>query len=125
VSDQVRFLGYQSDPRAILASHRLYCHSATIDNFPIALVEAMAEGLPVLAGAVGGIPELVRAGLDGETWPLDDPQAGADRLVALMSDPARLRTMADSARNRAQTEFSSEVQVPRLVDFLTTAERRH
>lgn len=125
LSEQVTFAGYQADPRPILASHRLYCHSARIDNFPIALVEAMAEGLPVLAGAVGGIPELVRPGLDGEAWPLDDPEGAADRLVALMSDPARLDTMGASARTRAETEFSSAVQAPRLLEFLSTVQRRH
>jgi glycosyltransferase involved in cell wall biosynthesis len=124
VRGQVRFAGYQPDPRPLVARHRVYCHVSRMDNLPIALIEAMAEGLPVVAAPVGGIPELVRDGVDGEQWPLDDAGEAAGRLVALLSDPPRLAAQASSARRRAETHFSTDVQAPRLLDFLSGVARR-
>lgn len=121
LTTQVSFVGYQPDPRPMIAGHQVYCHASRMDNLPIALIEAMAEGLPVLAAAVGGIPELVRAGIDGEMWPLDDAGAAADQLIAMMSDSERRSTMASAAQARAKSDFSSEVQGPRLLDFLSGA----
>jgi glycosyltransferase involved in cell wall biosynthesis len=124
VSGQVSFAGYHADPRPLVARHRVYCHVSRMDNMPIALIEAMAEGLPVLAAPVGGIPELARAGVDGEEWPLDNAGEAADRLIALLSDPARRAALASSARRRAETDFSTDVQAPRLLEFLSTVARR-
>ncbi|WP_410787974.1 glycosyltransferase family 4 protein [Kribbella sp. C-35] len=124
LGDQVRFLGYQADPPSLMAGHRLYCHTATMENLPIALLEAMAGGLPVVAGAVGGIPEIVRPGQEGQFWPLDDPEAAAGVLIEVLEDPVRLRAMAASATVRAEAEFSSEVVGKRLVSFLENTEIR-
>ncbi|TCO52065.1 glycosyltransferase involved in cell wall biosynthesis [Kribbella antiqua] len=116
--EQVRFLGYQADPLSLMAGHRLYCHTSMMENLPIALLEAMAAGLPVLAGAVGGVPEIVRPGVDGQFWPLDDPDAAAGVLIELMEDVTQLAAMAAAARVRARTEFSSQVVGRRLLNFL-------
>ncbi|NUR94041.1 MAG: glycosyltransferase family 4 protein [Kribbellaceae bacterium] len=124
VGDQVRFLGYQADPPALLPGHRLYCHTAIIENLPIALLEAMAAGLPVLAGAVGGIPEMVRPGVEGQFWPLDDAETAAGVLIDTLQDEGRRTAMAAAAKLRAVTEFSREVVGRRLTDFLDTVELR-
>lgn len=124
VGDLVRFLGYQADPPALLPGHRLYCHTAVIENLPIALLEAMAAGLPVLAGAVGGIPEMVRPGIEGGFWPLDDADAAAGVLIGTLQDEARRTAMAAAAKVRAETEFSREVVGRRLVEFLDGTELR-
>ncbi|TDW94238.1 MULTISPECIES: glycosyltransferase family 4 protein [Kribbella] len=124
LGDQVRFLGYQADPPSLMAGHRLYCHTATMENLPIALLEAMAGGLPVVAGAVGGIPEIVRPGQEGQFWPLDDAEAAAGVLIEVLEDPARLQAMSAAATVRAETEFSSEVVGKRLVSFLENIEIR-
>ncbi|GAA1134034.1 hypothetical protein GCM10009630_35290 [Kribbella jejuensis] len=124
IGDQVRFLGYQADPPALLPGHRLYCHTAIIENLPIALLEAMAAGLPVLAGAVGGIPEMVRPGVEGQFWPLDDAETAAGVLIETLQDEGRRTAMAAAARLRAETEFSREVVGRRLTDFLDATELR-
>ena len=56
---QVRLLGYREDVVDFLALGDIYCHPAVMENLPIAVVEAMAAGLPIVAAPVGGIPELV------------------------------------------------------------------
>ncbi|WP_151084268.1 glycosyltransferase [Nocardioides cynanchi] len=118
---QVRLVGQQHDVRAFLRDHRLYCHTATIENLPIAPMEAMAEGLPVLAAPVGGILELFTPGVEGEVWELGDPVAAARVLVRMLSDDAKLATMAQQARDRVDREFTAAAVVPRLEDFLQHA----
>lgn len=115
---QVFFAGYQADPRPLMRRHRLYCHAARMESFGIALAEAMAEGLPVLAAPVGGVAEVVRPGVDGEVWGLEDPDRAADVLIGLLEDRTRLSTLGDGARLGARTRFSREVVVPRLLGFL-------
>lgn len=124
LTGQVRFAGYRQDPRGLIRAHRLYCHTATMESFGIVLVEAMAEGLPVLAAAVGGVPEVVRSGLEGLHWPLDDVDAAADVLVGLMRDDAGRARMAAAARSRASTVYSAEVVGRQLVAFLDRVEAR-
>lgn len=124
LQDHVRFYGYQAEVRPLLARHRVYCHTAHMESFGIVLLEAMAEGVPVLAGGVGGIPEVVRPGRDGEFWPLDDPRAAADVLVALMEDPARRAALAKTAREHAAERFAVDLVGERLLDFLTTTDVR-
>ncbi|MEU4197373.1 glycosyltransferase family 4 protein [Kribbella sp. NPDC026611] len=118
LADQVTFLGYQPDPRGLMREHRIYCHTSTTETFGIVLVEAMSEGLPVIAAPVGGVPEVVRAGTDGLFWPLDDASAAADVLIGLMGDPAAQSALAAAAQSRARAEFSAEVAGERLLTFL-------
>ncbi|GAA2789503.1 glycosyltransferase family 4 protein [Kribbella solani] len=121
LADQVSFLGYQSNPRQLMRSHRLYCHTSTTESFGIVLVEAMAEGLPVIAAAVGGVPEIVRPGTDGLFWPLDDPSAAAGVLISLMSDPAAREQMATAAFEGVQARFAAGIAGRRLRDFVAGA----
>ncbi len=118
IAEQIRFLGYQPDPRPILRQHRVYCHTATMESFGIVLVEAMAEGLPVIAAPVGGIPDVVQPGVEGLFWPLDDADAAADILITLMEAPATISRLAEAARTRFEQAFAANVVGRRLQTFL-------
>ncbi|MFC7491310.1 MULTISPECIES: glycosyltransferase family 4 protein [unclassified Knoellia] len=118
VGDLVEFAGFSADPRAQLRRHRVYCHAARMESFGIALIEAMAEGLPVVAAPVGGIPEIIRPGVNGELWPLDDAERAADVLVGLLSDVDRLTALGRAAHEDARTRFSDTQVVPELLAFL-------
>jgi glycosyltransferase involved in cell wall biosynthesis len=121
LAGQVGFIGFHHAPRSLMAEHRLYCHTALMENLPLALIEAMAEGLPVVAGAVGGIPSMFQDGVEGAFWPLDDPDAAALVLIDLLGHPDRLRAMGDAARRRVAEEYAAHVVVPRLESFLAGA----
>ena len=67
---------------------------------PVALLEAMAYGLPSVVSPVGGIPDVFEDGRHGYFVPPDDPQALADRLEALLDHPDAAREMGTEARRR-------------------------
>jgi colanic acid/amylovoran biosynthesis glycosyltransferase len=75
------------------------------DGIPVALMEAMALGVPVIASSVSGIPELVRDGDTGLLVPQGDPVALADAIERLAADPAGARAMSASARALVADEF--------------------
>jgi glycosyltransferase involved in cell wall biosynthesis len=94
-----------------------------MESFGIVVAEAMAAGIPVIATPVGGIPEVMRPDVDGVLWPLDDAPKAADLLIDLMKDDARRGQLADAAYLRARSDFSPEIVVKRLVEFLRETAR--
>ena len=90
----------------------VFAHSSRWEGFGIVLLEAMLAGLPVVATRVSAVPEIV---VDGETGLLSqagDATALAASLEALLTDPARARTLGDAGLARARSEFS----VSRMAD---------
>jgi phosphatidylinositol alpha-mannosyltransferase len=73
------------------------------ESFGMALLEAMAAGLPVVASAIPGYAEVVRHGLDGVLVPPDDAGALASALDGVLRDPVAARVMGESGRQRAAT----------------------
>ncbi len=118
LNDQVRFRGFHHDVRDVLPLYRVYVHAARFEIFPLALVEALAAGLPIVAGAVGGIPELYDEGVEGRFWSLDDPVSAAATLLELLDgEPGRHRAAA-AALERYRDNFRADVVVPKLLSFL-------
>ena len=71
----------------------------------MSVMEAMAAGLPVVSTAVGGVPELVRAGETGLLVPSEDAAALAQAMQALVDDPVRRQAMGAAARQHAVAHF--------------------
>ncbi|RKT78460.1 glycosyltransferase involved in cell wall biosynthesis [Terracoccus luteus] len=84
------------------------------ENQPMTVLESMGAGVPVVATTLGGLPELVRDGVDGWTVPPDDPQALATILQAVAADPAEARRRGAVGRERMLRDFSADVHVERL-----------
>jgi glycosyltransferase involved in cell wall biosynthesis len=97
VSDRVRLLGYQPDPRDAIARADVAISGARHEPLGLSVLEALAMGKPVVAFAVGGIPEIVR---DGETgFLVAEPTVGAlERALERLPERARLRAMGEAAR---------------------------
>lgn len=89
---------------AVLASHPTA--DGRREGIPVALMEAMASGLPVVSTAISGIPELVESGETGLLVPPRDPEALADALEVLLRDDALRRRMGDGARARVVRDFN-------------------
>jgi len=118
LQDQVRFRGFQPDVRHFLPRYRAYVHASHVETSSLAIIEAMAAGLPVIVGDVGAISELFDDGAEARFWPLGDPVEAAAILTDLIDDePARLRA-AMAARERFHRDFDADVIGPRLHAFL-------
>jgi phenylacetate-CoA ligase len=84
------------------------------EAMPMAVLEAMAYGLPVVATRVGGIPQAVRDGIDGILIDAHDVDALSRALSALLGDAGLRRTMGASARRRVEENFAVDLIVPRI-----------
>jgi glycosyltransferase involved in cell wall biosynthesis len=89
------------------------------EGMPVSLMEAAACGVPAVATAVGGVPELVEDCVTGLLTPPGDARALTDALGCLLCDPRRAAQMGASARVRAVERFSVRRQVDRLLGLWT------
>jgi glycosyltransferase involved in cell wall biosynthesis len=119
LSASVVFTGARSDVPDILAAIDLFVLPSLWEGLPLAVLEAMAAELPVVATAVGGVPELV---VDGETGRLvvpGDATALAQAIVSTLAHPAQAATMGAAGRARVVSEFGAE-SITRQVESLYT-----
>jgi L-malate glycosyltransferase len=117
LSADVEFLGEQIDLPAVLRGADLFLLPSETESFGLVALEAMACGLPVVASAVGGLPEVVADGETGFLCPMGDVGAMAAAARRLLDDaPARARFGA-AARRRAESEFRLDPAVDRYVDI--------
>jgi len=89
----------------ILRASDVFVLSSRVEGNLMSVMEAMAAGLPVVSTAVGGVPELVRAGETGLLVPSEDAGALAQAMQALVDDPARRQAMGAAARQHAVAHF--------------------
>jgi glycosyltransferase involved in cell wall biosynthesis len=123
LEEQVRFRGFRPDVRGFLGGYRAYVHASYSESLPLAIIEAMAAGLPIVAGDAGGIGELCDDGVEARFWPLDDPAQAAATLIELLDcEPARLKA-AHAARERFSRDFDADVVGPDLWSFLVGVNR--
>ncbi len=113
IADRVHLLGFRPDVPDLLSAADVFAMPSHSEGLPLALVEAMGAGLPVIASAVGGIPEVVRTETDGILVPPRDPSALGDALVRVMSDAVLRRTLGDAARARVQREYAVSTMAER------------
>jgi glycosyltransferase involved in cell wall biosynthesis len=108
IADQVRFAGAVESIWPELARADVFVLASTTEAAGIAIMEAMAAGLPVVAPAVGGIPELIEPGRNGELCRPGDAAGMARALAGLLADAPRRaamseRAVAEAARWRMET----------------------
>lgn len=126
LEEQVCFRGFRADVRDFLPGYRAYVHASYSESSSLAIMEAMAAGLPIVAGKTGPIPELCDDGAEARFWSLDEPSQAAATLIGLLEcEPMRLRA-AHAARERFRRDFDADVVGPELLSFLlgTTPEGR-
>lgn len=94
-------LGYRRDVHDLMSAADVFTLASAHEGLPVAVMEAFANGLPVVATAVGGLPQQVSDGIQGVLVPAHHPQALADALVRVAQDPSLRAGMAAAARERA------------------------
>lgn len=104
--------------------HRLYAQSdifalpTRADCYPLAGLEALASGLPMVSTRVGGIPDMIHEGETGHLIAPGDAQGLGDALEALCVDPSRRRAMGEKARRDAEQRFDARRNALRLFAFV-------
>jgi glycosyltransferase involved in cell wall biosynthesis len=116
LGNRVLLLGRRDDAVRVLAACDLFTLASDNEGLPVAVMEALALGLPVVATAVGGVPEAVTDGVEGLLVPPKQPEALADALTALAADPRRRAAMGAAAQARSET-FDIRVAARRLEDI--------
>ena len=79
------------------ANADIYVQAPSIDNMPLSLLEAFASGLPVVSTDVGGVPSMLRDGVDGLLVANNDAEALADQVIRLLGDPTLAHRLTESA----------------------------
>jgi glycosyltransferase involved in cell wall biosynthesis len=117
---EVRFVPYQKHPEAAARYYQaadVYMHAARADTFPNTVLEALACGTPVVATAVGGIPEQIDNSATGYLVPKGDSVAMAERVGTLIENPELRHVMGQRATERAARLFDLERQVQEYLDW--------
>lgn len=110
IADRVHFLGVRADIPELLSASDIFVLASIWEGRPVAVMEAMAAGLPVIATAVGGVRELIQNGVTGLLVPSGEPGLLADAIASLIGDSERRRVLGEEARQVA-ARFSLDTMV--------------
>ena len=121
LEENVRLLGFRPDPRALIGLLDVLVVPSHTEGAPLVVLEAMASGVPVVASAVGGIPDQVRNGVDGLLVPPSDPASLGDAVLELLEDPGLASRMGAAGHRKSATEFSHAKMVERVTEVYRTA----
>ena len=113
VDDLVAFEGFRADVAQVMADLDVFVLPSLWEGFGLVLVEAMAAGRPVVASAVGPIPEIVVDGVTGLLVPPGDPAALADAVTSLLRDPELASALGRAGRARVERELKIDTMVER------------
>lgn len=108
ISDRVELAGFRTDPEALLRASDFAVLPSAAEACPMAMLQAMACGLPIVASRAGGIPEIVRDGVDGILVRTGDDDALRRALERLAGDPQLRGLLGGNARRRVLDRFTVE-----------------
>ncbi len=117
VRERVVFAGMRDDVPRLLAAGDVFVLPTLSEALPTVLAEAMASRLPVVASAVGGVPQMVDEGVNGLLVPPGDSQALARACLSLLTDPARRAEMGQAGWEIVQRKFDVRRQVRALEEL--------
>jgi glycosyltransferase involved in cell wall biosynthesis len=121
VRDQVRLHGFCGDVAQRLPRYQAYVHASYSESSSLAIMEAMAVGLPIVSSPVGALGALFEDPEHGRFWPLDDADEAARILITLMGSPDELGRAGGAARRKFLQDYDAAVVAPRLVELLQSA----
>lgn len=113
VGDQIQFLGDRPDVPELLDESDIFVLASRHEGMPLSIIEAMRSGLPVIASAVGGVPELITHGVTGILIPPSDAHALHAALQRLRSDHRERLRIGRAARQRFLERYTEDVMLDR------------
>jgi glycosyltransferase involved in cell wall biosynthesis len=114
VAEQVIFAGSRSDVPAVLAASDIFVLPTLTEALPTVLAEAMGARKPIIASAVGGVPEMIERERNGLLVPPAEPQRLAEACIRLLRNPAAAQMMGHTGRTIAHERFEITLQARRL-----------
>lgn len=111
IEAKVIFTGFRDDIPSLLGIMDIFVMSSIYEGIPMSLLESMTLSKPVVSTRVGGIPEVIREGIDGLLVDPADEKALSDACLDLLRNPERARQMGANAKTRSFQEFSQEAMV--------------
>ena len=124
IGEHIHFLGNRSDVPDLLAACDLFVLPSLWEGLPMALIEAMASGLPVIASEVSGTRQVVIPGETGLLVPPGDVPALRAAMIAMIENPARAAAMGAAGRRRVEAAFSASKQAAEHAALYHQAARR-
>jgi glycosyltransferase involved in cell wall biosynthesis len=115
---RVHFAGERDDVRPFLAAARALCLSSIDESQPIAILEAMAAGRPVVATRVGGVPEMLEDGRTGLLVPARDANALAEALRRVVADAGWCARAGEAAQARVARDYSIQSRARQIEDMI-------
>lgn len=113
----VSFAGHVDDPASVLATASLYVQPARWEGVPLAVLEAMAIGLPVVATDVGGVRQLIEPDVTGVLVAPDDPKALADAMQRLLDDPETAGALGQAGQASVRQRYSADASLSTLLEI--------
>ena len=115
--------GYRTDAVDLMQTFDCFVQTSIFEGMPMALLEAMALNKPIVATAVGGVPEVVEDGVCATLLSSRDPKDLSDALVTVAGDPVARQRIGDAGRQRYERNFTAAAMVSqyeRLYDHYLT-----
>lgn len=116
---KIRFLGFRGDLVTIYHACDLFVSTSKYEGFGLAIVEAMAAGRPVVATAVGGVPEVILDGTTGRLCAPNDVNGLVRAVSDLLGDLSTRERMGDAARERANQLFDASAMMRKYEELYT------
>lgn len=117
VSERVTFMGNREDVAYLLAASDVMLMPSGSESFGLSALEAMACGCAVVASNIGGLPELIRHGVDGWLCNVGDVDTMAQRVLELLSNNEQHRDMCQAAREHAVRDYDTRAVLPRYLEI--------
>ena len=121
MQEYVHFLGFRLDARAIVGLLDILVVPSLSEGTPLVTLEAMTAGVPVVASAVGGIPEQIRHHREGLLVPPGDSAALGEAMLQLLRNPTWMQQLGEAGRHRAFSEFNFAEMVQATEDVYRSA----
>ena len=115
LSERVRIIGWADDVAELLRTFDLFVSASGSESFGIAIVEAMASGVPVVSTMTAGAREIIDEDKTGRLVPIGDAQALAEAICELLNDPKTRERLASNALRKVSEQFSLDRMVARTV----------
>jgi len=125
LNDRIQFTGFVSEPSCLYENAQVYFQPSLRESHGIAVLEAMAHGLPCVVADTGGLPESVVDRETGYVCSPDDAAGFAGRIIELLEDPTMRERMGVAGQQRVESCFAEEIQEQKIMALYDHLVNRH